>query len=196
MDFEEKKIIYFKKPGEKNTEKTLELAAEYAKQNSINTIVIGSARGESALKLKERCPGLDIVCVAYSEAVSYKETLDAFRKNRPLLEEKGIRVVRCTHAFSGIGKSLSNKFNHLTPNMIIAETLKLISEGVKVAVESALMAADTGAVQKKEPILAIGGTSHGVDTCLLVEPSTTSDFFNFGILEIICIPRYGGLAHG
>ena len=53
-----------------------------------------------------------------------------------------------------------------------------------------------GTIKQKEPILALGGTSHGVDTCLLVEPSTTSKFFEFGILEIICIPKVGGLTHG
>ncbi|MBW2975038.1 hypothetical protein KY366_04945 [Candidatus Woesearchaeota archaeon] len=196
MEFEEKKIVYFTKPGEENTEKTLELAAEYAKSNNIKTIVIGSARGESAMKLKEKAPELEVIDVAYAEGVSHKESLAAFKENKARIEEKGIRIVRCTHAFSGIDKCLFRKFGTLMPNVLIGETLKLISEGVKVAVECALMAADAGAVKQKEKILAIGGTSHGVDTCLLVEPSTTSNFFEFGILEIICIPRYGGLAHG
>ena len=196
MKSEEKKITYFKEPGEHNTEKTIELAVDYAKQNDIKTIVIGSATGASALKLKEKAPDLEVIDVTYSEGVSFKETLEEFKKNQKELEEKGIKIVKCTHAFSGIDKCIFKKFGTTTPIIIIAETLKLISEGTKVAVESALMAADVGSVKQKEPILALGGTSHGVDTCLLVEPSTTSKFFEFGILEIICIPRHGGLTHG
>jgi hypothetical protein len=195
MTFETKEITYFKKPGKENTEKTLDLAIEYAKKNNINTIVISSSTGASALKLKEKAPNLDIIDVTYSEAVSYKETLEEFKKNKEKLKENNIKIVKCTHSFSGIEKTLFKRYNTMMPNMLIADTLKLISEGVKVAVESVLMAADTGAIEQKKQILALGGTSHGVDTCLLVEPSTTSNFFEFGILEIICIPKHGGLAH-
>jgi hypothetical protein len=196
MTFQEKKITYFEQPGEINTEKTIELAVKYAKENRINTIIIGSATGKSALSLKEKAPGLNIIDVVYSAAVPYKDAIQAFEKNKKKLEEKGIIVVRCTHAFSGIDKCVFKKYSSATPHVLISDTLKLISEGTKVAVESALMAADVGAVKPKEQVLAIGGTSDGVDTCLLVEPSTTSNFFDFGIFEIICIPRYRGLFHG
>ncbi len=196
MTSEEKKITYFTEPGEKNTDKTIDLAIKYAKENNIKTIVIGSATGASALKLKEKAPELEVIDVTYSEAVSYEETLEAFRKNKEKLEEKDIKIVKCTHAFSGIDKCLFKKFGGPTSSVLISETLKLISEGTKVAVESALMAADVGAIKAKEQVLALGGTSHGVDTCLLVEPSTTSKFFEFGIVEIICIPKVRGLAHG
>ena len=88
------------------------------------------------------------------------------------------------------------KFGSTSTHVIISETLKLISEGTKVAVECTLMSADAGIISQKQEILALGGTSRGVDTCLLVSPSTTGNFFEFGILEIICMPRVGGLAHG
>jgi hypothetical protein len=195
MKFEEKKIVYFKEPGEQNTDKTLELAAEYAKAGNIKAIVIGSVTGASALKLKDLASDIEVIDVSYSEAAPYKKALETFEKNKERLEEKGIKLVKCTHAFSGIDKTVFKKYSSATPHVLISDTLKLISEGTKVAVECALMAADVGAIRQKEPVLAIGGTSEGVDTCLLVEPSTTSNFFEFGILEIICIPRYGGLFH-
>ncbi|HZX44259.1 MAG TPA: pyruvate kinase alpha/beta domain-containing protein [Candidatus Nanoarchaeia archaeon] len=195
MTFKEKTIVYFDKPGKDNTDKALDLAVAYANTNSIKKIIIASATGKSALKLKEKAKDIQIVAVTYSEAVPYKEELEEFKKNEAELIKRGIKVVRCTHAFSGISKSISTKFKTNTPHVLIAETLKLISEGTKVAVEASLMAADVGAV-KKEPVLALGGTEEGIDTCLLVEPATTSDFFKFGILEIICIPRFGGLFHG
>ncbi|MBU0614795.1 MAG: hypothetical protein KJ601_01775 [Nanoarchaeota archaeon] len=190
-----KDITYFEKPGEENTEETLKLAVQYAKANNIKTIVIGSARGVSALKLKDMAPDLEIIDVAYSPGVSYKETLAEFEKNKTKIEQAGIKIIQCTHAFSGIDKCIFKKYGTLTPNVLISETLKLISEGTKVAVECALMAVDTGALRQKQPILALGGTHQGVDTCLLVEPSSTSNFFDLGILEIICMPRYGGLVH-
>jgi hypothetical protein len=195
MSFEEKKIVYFTKPGEHNTDKTLELAVKYAKENTIKTIVIGSATGTSALKLKEKASELDVVDVTYSEAVSYEDELEEFKKNKNKLEDAGIKIVKCSHAFSGVEKSLFKRYESMMPQILIADTLKLVSEGVKVAVECVLMAADVGAVSSKENVLALGGSGSGVDTCLLVKPTTTSNFFKLGILEIICMLRYSGLVH-
>jgi hypothetical protein len=191
-----KQITYFDKAGEENTNKTLDLAIEYAKSNNIKTIILSSSTGKTALELKKLAPDIEIIVVTYSEAVAYKDKLEKFENNRKDIEAAGIKIVKTTHAFSGIDKCVFKKYNSLTPNVLIADTLKLISEGTKVAVECALMAADAGTIKQKQQILALGGTSHGVDTCLLVEPSTTSNFFEFGILEIICMPKIGGLTHG
>ncbi len=191
----EKKITYFENPGQENTAQAISLAVDYAKENSIKKIIIASSTGESALELRKKASDLEIIDVVYSEAVSYKDTLRKFHENQKILEKNNIKVVRCTHSFSGVEKCVAQRYKGVSVNALIADVLKLFSEGIKVAVEAAMMAADVGAV-KKEPVLVLGGTSHGVDSCLLVEPSTTSNFFEFSILEIICMPRFGGLAHG
>jgi uncharacterized protein len=191
-----KEITYFEKTGEENTKSALLLAVDYAKTNDIKTIVISSSTGNSALKLKKLAPELNIVCVTYSNAVTYKDKLEAFEKNKPVLEEEKIIIVKNTHSFSGIDRAISNRYKTVMPSTMIADTLKLISEGTKVLVECVLMATDSGSIKVKEPILALGGTSKGVDTCMLIEPATTSNFFELGILEIICMPRIGGLVHG
>jgi len=195
MEFEKKEIVYFKEPGKANTEKTIELALAYSQNNNINTIVIASSTGNTALKLKEKVPDLNIICVTYSDAVKYKDKLEEFQKNKSLLEEKGITIVKSIHALSGIEKSLTAKYCSMMPATLIADILRLFSEGVKVCVESSMMAVDTGAVKEKEKTLVMGGSHEGCDTCLLVEPSCTSKFFEFGILEIICIPKHSGLLH-
>jgi len=191
-----KQITYFDRPGKENTDETLKLALEYAKNNNIKKILLSTDTGETALKLRELDKDIEIIAVTYSEAVDYKDMLEQFEKNRESLIQNNINIVKGTHAFSGIDKCLFKKLGTTSTQVIISETLKLISEGTKVAVECALMAADAGTIPQKQEILALGGTSRGVDTCLLVSPSTTSNFFEFGILEIICMPRIGGLAHG
>ncbi len=194
--YETKEITYFTEPAEDNTDKAIELAVDYAEQNKIKKIVIASSTGTSALQLKKRASDLIVVDVTYSEAVSYEDKLKEFEKNRKKLENAGVEIVKCTHAFSGVEKALFKRYKSMMPQLLIADTLKLISEGVKVAVESALMAADVGAITPNENVLVLGGSGRGVDTCLLVKPSTTSNFFDFGILEVICMPRYSGLVHG
>ncbi len=50
----EEKIVYFEKPGKDNTEATLLLAAERAKDRGIKKIVLASTRGDTARLAAER----------------------------------------------------------------------------------------------------------------------------------------------
>ena len=62
------------------------------------------------------------------------------------LEPKGARVVCATHALSGVERSLfSRSITTLLPRvLLIADTLRLFGQGVKVAVEVSIMASDAG----------------------------------------------------
>jgi len=48
----ENKIVYFKNPGNENTDQTFQLAKERAKQLGIKTIIIASTTGRTAVKLQ------------------------------------------------------------------------------------------------------------------------------------------------
>ncbi|MEM4155120.1 MAG: pyruvate kinase alpha/beta domain-containing protein, partial [Archaeoglobaceae archaeon] len=50
VDLIEKKICYFEKPGAENTETTLKLAVERAKELGIKHVVVASSYGETAKK--------------------------------------------------------------------------------------------------------------------------------------------------
>ena len=91
-----KQITYFEKPGKHNTQKTLELALNYAKENKINTIVLSTSTGETALKLRKLDKDIEIIAVTYSEAVAYKDKLELFEKNREELEKNNIKIVKST----------------------------------------------------------------------------------------------------
>ncbi|MEM4292221.1 MAG: pyruvate kinase alpha/beta domain-containing protein, partial [Archaeoglobaceae archaeon] len=62
----EKKIVYFEKPGEQNTEATLSLAFERAKELGITHVVLASSYGETAKKaLKYLDNKIRLVVVTY-----------------------------------------------------------------------------------------------------------------------------------
>jgi hypothetical protein len=108
------------------------------------------------------------------------------------LEKKGVTVVSATHALSGVERSISKKYQGLYPALLIADTLKLFGQGTKVAVEISIMAADAGALSGND-IVAVGGTTKGVDTALIIRPANQSDIFtDLRIREIICKPRTWG----
>ena len=69
------------------------------------------------------------------------------------------------------------------------DTLYCFSQGMKVAVECLLMAADAGLIVLGEETIAIGGTSAGADTAIVCWPTTPRAFHKLEIREILAKPR-------
>ena len=72
---------------------------------------------------------------------------------------------------------------------IVAQTLRLFGEGMKVCVEIALMAADAGLVRVGEPCIAIAGTGRGADTAVVLIPAHVQQFFDLRVMEVLAKPR-------
>ena len=72
----------------------------------------------------------------------------------------------------------------------MADTLrKLFGRGFKVAIEVAVMAADSGAISMQNDIIALGGSAHGADVACVIKPAHSNDFFNLQVKEIIAMPQ-------
>jgi hypothetical protein len=180
--------MYFEKPGKENTEQTLKLAYERGKALGLNEVVVATSKGDTAYKALEIFSGFRIVAVTYH--AGFKEPFqtvmpDEVRKD---LEEKGVKVVSATHALSGVERSVAKKYSGSCPVLLIADTLRLFGQGIKVAVEISIMAADAGMLTGKD-IISVGGTARGADAALVLKPANQSDIFSMRIREIICKPR-------
>ncbi len=180
--------MYFDKPGKDNTDQTLKLAADRAKELSINEVVVASTSGFTASKAIEIFDGYRITAVTYHSGFKepFKNEMSADVKAD--LQNKGIAVLAASHALSGVERSIAKKHSGAYPVLIIADTLRLFGQGVKVAVEVAVMAADAGALTGGD-IIAIGGSGHGADAALVLKPAHQNNFFDMRIREIICKPR-------
>jgi len=71
----------------------------------------------------------------------------------------------------------------------MAETLKIFSEGTKVAVEITMMAADGGLIPIDKDVIAIAGTNRGADTALVIRPANSTRIFDLTVKEIIAKPK-------
>jgi len=194
-DFETKNITYFKKPGRKNTNKAVELATIYAKKNNIKQIIVATYTGETALKVKEKAPNLEVIAVTLHAGTNFKEKKEIWEKNQKKLKEKGIIPIRGVQSLSGVERAMNKRYGGTFPLMLLSDTLRLFSEGTKVSVEVSLMAADAGYISPGKDIISIAGTSGGADTVLLLKPAYTTTFFELGIKEIICMPKQAGVLH-
>jgi hypothetical protein len=189
----EAKITYFEKPGDTNTDRTLELAKARAEELGIKTVVVASTVGVTAVKAMDVFQGYKVVVVTHVTGMREPNTQEFTEENRRTVENKGGLIVTSAHAFGGIHRSFGAMGAPPIPSSaigdIIATTLRNFGQGMKVVCEIAAMAADAGLVRTDEEVICIGGTGRGADTAVVIQPSNVHRFFNLRVKEIICKPR-------
>ena len=180
---------YFEEPGFKNTRDTLEVASKRASQLGIKTIVVATSSGKTAFEALDVFENqIKIVAVTHITGFAKPNFQELTDENRKELESKGVAIFTGQHAFSGIGRSVRNKFGTYQVDEIVAHALKTFGQGTKVAIEIAMMAADAGLVKTGEDVIAIGGSGKGADTALVLQPVNSMNFFDLVVKEIICKP--------
>lgn len=186
------KTTYFDNPGPINTDALLKAVKDILATSDIKHVVISSTSGNTALKaweiLKET--NVKLVCVGEHTGFFGNDEQRITSDIKKELIEKGIEVVICAHALSGVERSISSKLGGVSRVEIIAWVLRQFgTDGLKVAVECSVMAADSGAIPTDKEIISIGGTKGGVDTAIILKPAHMNNFFDLEIREIIAKPR-------
>ncbi|MFC2043885.1 pyruvate kinase alpha/beta domain-containing protein [Chloroflexota bacterium] len=193
----ETKTVYFEKPGAENTDSVLALARQRAKELGIKTIVVASTKGNTAVKAVDAFQRLRVIAVTLPTGLREPNLQNFTEENRKIVEGKGGIILTTTLIFSGVSRALHQRNlpsvpHHYVAGDLIASTLRVFSQGMKVACEIATMAADAGLVRTDEEVIAIGGTGAagaGADTAIVVQPSNAHRFFDLRVKEIICKPR-------
>jgi hypothetical protein len=189
------KIIYFEKAGPQNTEAVAEAVRERAVELGIGHVVAASNTGATALTLWEELKDTPVSLIAVPEHYGFRgeDKQDLSDEQRRALEEKGIKVLICAHALSGVGRSVSEKFGGISHVEIIAHTLRRFGgDGIKVGVEVSIMAADAGLVPTDREIVAVGGSGKGADSAIVLKAAHMNNFFSLDVREIIAKPRQRG----
>jgi len=186
----EAKTVYFDKVGRDNTDEVLRIAKQRAEELGIKTIVVASSTGDTAVKAMDIFQGLRIIAVSHFTGYREPNSQEFTEGNRKIVESKGGTILTTTHTFSGISRAMRDKFNTRVIGDIVASTLRVFGDGMKVACEISMMAADGGLARTDEDAIAIGGTGRGADTAVVLTPANSSNFFDLRIKEILCKPRF------
>ncbi|MBU2438931.1 MAG: hypothetical protein KKC69_07230 [Acidobacteria bacterium] len=184
--------VYFDKAGKHNTRRTLEITAERARDRGIETILVATTSGETGLLASRMFMGKNCVVVTHSTGFWKPDVQQVPDDVMRQIRENGARILTCQHAFGGVGRAVRRKLGTYELEELIAFTLRTFGQGMKVAVEIALMAADAGLVKTGTPCVSIGGTGEGADTAVLLLPVNAQDFFDIRILEIWAKPEMCG----
>jgi hypothetical protein len=193
MQGTERPIYYFEEAGSGNTLDVLEIVCKRMQKGDIKSVVVASSSGETGLKFAKRMAhDTNLVVVSSHPGSSEPGVWDFNLDTLKELETMGCRVVKQSHILSGLERSFSNKFSGASHTEVLAEALRsLFGVGMKVAIECAIMAADSGTIPIQKTI-AVGGTHSrkggGGDCAIVVWPSHFNNFFDFRVLEILAKP--------
>ena len=185
--------FYFKHPGMENTDDIVEIVYERLKEGDVKNVVVASSRGGTGLKFARKMAKETNLVIVSSHPGSAAPGVWNFDLNKlKELESMGCKIVKQSHILSGLERSFSNKFSGVSHTEVLAEALRcLFGVGMKVAIECAIMAADSGTIPIEKTI-AVGGTSsekgQGADCAIVVWPSHCNNFFDFRVLEILAKP--------
>jgi hypothetical protein len=185
----ELKTVYFEHPGGETTETVLNIARSRAEEIGIKKVIVASTTGDTAVRAITILAGLRVIVVTHVSGMREPNTQEFTEKNRQLVESQGGIILTSAHAFGGLSSAMRHKFNTYVIGDIVASTLRIFGQGMKVACEITLMAADSGLVRTDEDVIAVGGTGHGADTALLLTPAISRKFFDLKVREILCKPR-------
>jgi hypothetical protein len=185
--------MYFDTAGPGNTGETIRIALEAARERNILAVVFASNSGNTAEKFADEAAKTgytgNLVCVTHTFGFRENGTNEMSAETRRRLEGRGIRVYTASHVLSGVERAMSRAFQGLYPVEIIAHSLRMFGQGVKVCVEISVMALDGGMLPHGKPLIAAGGTGTGLDTALILIPAHASGIFGTKIHEILCKPR-------
>jgi len=197
---ESENIFYFNVCGQINTEKTLKLAIQRARELNIKKLVVASETGLSALKAADMLRDSEINLIVVTSAAGTKienTIIGDLRIGIPdkkiwnQLEKNGAKIVRATDPLYNIGAPLEQS-RVPTLSTVIRLCLKMISSGTAVCVATTLMATDNGALKEREKVVAVAGSWIGLDTALVLRATNSVNLLKAGamqIREIICKPR-------
>ena len=181
----------FKEKGKVNTAETLSLAVAKAVELGAPMVVAsntGSTAEQLAALLKESHKDIPVVLVSAVYGMREPGKNQLSDEKRAELKAQGFKVVTAAHALSGAERAFSNKFHGQGPIEIMAHTLRMFSQGVKVGVECATMALDAGEIPYGVPVVAVGGTGGGADSVIVLTPSYTHSILDTKVHEIVCKP--------
>ena len=177
----------FARAGRDNTGAALEVMRRAVDEFGVGQVVVASTFGDTALAAADLLAGAArLVVVTHNVGFREPGRVEMSPETRNALLEKGARVVTGTMALRNIGTAIRTAQGYSQQDLI-ANTLRIFGQGIKVCVEIAMMAADSGAITP-EDVVCVAGTGRGADTVVLLAPQPSNRLFDLKVRQVLVKP--------
>jgi len=209
LELADRAAAYFKTPGIQNTELVTGLIADHLAEEDIESVVVASCSGSSALMLAEALKNCAVGIVNVTPPAKAWDTIGWHGIPRFMVESLSKLGVVCREFRVADEKNLgafppnsrfydpmsrtSYDIEHL--DRVFYETLIDVGgQGLKAAVECTLSACASGDVAEGEIVIATAGSGRGLDTAAVIRATTPDKCFSekpserLEVREILAMP--------
>lgn len=193
--------VYFRNPGKENTGRVVEVVLKRLDEGDVKTVVVASTTGYTAHKFADALEGRkDVTLISVGETPLACEW-DAKAKYPFLapevkqdLERRGVIVADRVPYLLHSSVLDSSRWQAPSAGEIVRDTLYAFGQGLKVAVEVVLIAVASGFLAPYQDVIAVGGTSRGADTAIVVWATFPNHVLSedrrkrLRIREVLCKP--------
>lgn len=187
-------IVYFEdtKKAAQNTRRVVEVVGEHLKERRVKHVVLATNTGYVGAQfapLAKKHPKVNFVGVKMAPAVDKIYDVKWSARHAKAMEKAGIKLVCGTHAITGgVDRAVQGLFEGYSPGSLIAHSLYLFSQGMKVCVEIIAMACDAGLVPEGVEVVSCAGTGHGSDTVIAARSAGSANLFKIDIHRVLAMP--------
>lgn len=181
--------MHFDRAGAHNTEETLKIAMQAAEERGIPYVVVASTKGDTGLQAAVllQGTGISLIVVTHNTGFSEEGRQEFDEAKRAEIEELGGTVYTGTMVLRGLGTAIRS-LQACSQQDLVANTLRMLGQGIKVCVEIVAMAADAGLIPFDD-VIAVAGTDRGADTVAIIRANSSNNFFKIKVREILAKPR-------
>jgi hypothetical protein len=184
-----RQVEYFEKPGRENTSRCLEIVSGLVDEG-FSHVVVATTAGETALLFAKKFKGkvLNMVAVTHNVGYASPNVDECPAEARQELIHLGVNIFTGTILSRGIEASFMKKHQGVYLGYIVAQTLRLLGQGIKVCVEIVVEACDAGFVPEGEDVIAVAGTGKGADTVAIIQAHPSDRFLDVRVRQILAKP--------
>jgi hypothetical protein len=184
-----RQVEYFEKPGRENTSRCLEIVSGLADEG-FSHLVVATTSGETGLLFARKLEGKAVNMVVVTHNVGYAgpNQDECPAEARQELTRFGVKIFTGTILSRGIEASFMKRHQGVYLGYVVAQTLRLLGQGIKVGVEIVAEACDAGLIPEGEDIIAVAGTGKGADTVTIIQAHPSDRFLDIRIRQILAKP--------
>ncbi len=180
--------MLFQKAGKHNTEQTLTIAKNEALQKNIKQVLVASTTGDTGVSAARifTATGIQLIVITHNTGFKEPGVQELTQEAKDEIMRLGGLVYTGTLVLRGLGASIRERM-HYSYEQLVADTLRMFGQGIKVCVEMAAMASDAGLIPPVD-IIAVAGSQRGADTAAIIKADASNRFFNIKVREILVKP--------
>jgi len=188
-------ITYFDDTAKwkENTAAVVEIVGRELKSSRIKHVVLATCTGYTGAQfapLAKSNQKVSFVGVKMATAIDAMYDVKWNARFGRAMEQAGVKLFGGTHALTGgVDRAMRAKFDGgFPPSAIVAETLYLFSQGMKVCVEIIAMACDGGLLPEGVQVISCAGTGSGADTAIVATAAASANLFDMRIHRVLAMP--------